>query len=175
MNIHHLTPESAIRLLPKFAALLQNAVANGASIGFLPPLTHEDAINYWQDVVSALKTSYRILLVAELDQEIVGTVQLDMASRPNGSHRAEIVKLMVHTSHRGKGIAQALMDAIEAEAKLAGRTTLILDTREGDPSEHLYSKLGYTRAGAIPEYARSTDGSLHTTVFMYKLLKQDKG
>ena len=63
------------------------------------------------------------------------------------------------------------MNAIEAEAKQAGRTTLVLDTREGDPSEQLYSKLGYLRAGIIPEYARSTNGSLHTTVFMYKLLK----
>jgi acetyltransferase len=170
MNIQRLTPESTIKLFPKLASLLQDAVASGASIGFLPPLTYEDAVNYWQDVASALKTPYRILLVAEMDQEIIGTVQLDMASRPNGSHRAEISKLMVHTSQRGKGVAQALMDAIEAEAKLAGRITLILDTREGDPSERLYFKLGYTRAGVIPNYARSTDGTLHTTVFMYKLL-----
>lgn len=170
MKIQRLTPESTPPLFPKLVALLQNAVSSGASIGFLPPLIYEDAVNYWQDVASALKTSYRILLVAEMDQEIIGTVQLDMASRPNGSHRAEISKLMVHTSHRGQGVAQALMNAIETKARLAGRTTLILDTREGDPSERLYSKLGYTRAGVIPKYARSTDGTLHTTVFMYKLL-----
>jgi ribosomal protein S18 acetylase RimI-like enzyme len=171
MNIQRLSPENTTQLLPKLADLLQDAVASEASIGFLPPLTHEDAVNYWLDVVSALKTPHRILIIAEMNQEILGAVQLDMASRPNGSHRAEIVKLMVHTAHRGKGIGQALMNAIETEAKLAGRTTLILDTREGDPSEHLYSKLGYTRAGTIPEYARSADGSLHTTLFMYKLLK----
>jgi len=62
------------------------------------------------------------------------------------------------------------MTAIEAEARSAGRTTLVLDTRAGDPSETLYAKLGYQRAGIIPEYARSTDGNLHATVFMYKLL-----
>ncbi|MBI5962539.1 MAG: GNAT family N-acetyltransferase [Chloroflexi bacterium] len=171
MNIQRLSPENTIQLLPKLAVLLQDAVASGASIGFLPPLTHEDAVNYWLDVVSALKTPYRILLTAEMNLKILGAVQLDMASRPNGSHRAEISKLMVHTSQRGQGIGRALMNAIEAEAKLAGRTTLILDTREGDPSERLYSRLGYTRAGTIPEYAHSADGSLHTTVFMYKLLK----
>lgn len=170
MNIYSLNPESAIELLPKLTTLLQDAVASGASIGFLPPLTHEDAINYWQDVAKALESPYRILLIAEIDQKIIGTVQLDMASRPNGSHRAEIAKLIVHTSHRGQGIGRALMNAIETEARRAGRTTLILDTREGDPSELLYSKIGYTRAGTIPEYARNADGSLHTTVFMYKLL-----
>ena len=171
MNIKRLTLENTTQLLPKLASLLQDAVASGASIGFLQPLTHDDAVNYWREVVIALKGAHRILLIAEIDNAIIGTVQLDMANRPNGSHRAEVAKLMVHTSHRGQGVGQALMNAIEAEAKLAGRTTLILDTREGDPSERLYSKLGYTRAGTIPEYARSTDGSLHTTVFMYKLLK----
>ncbi len=170
MNIYRLNPEGTIELLPRLATLLQDAVASGASIGFLPPLTHEDAINYWQDVAKLLESPYRILLIAEIDQEIIGTVQLDMASRPNGSHRAEIAKLMVHTSHRGQGIGRVLMNAIEAEARRTGRTTLILDTREGDLSEQLYSKMSYTRAGTIPEYARNADGSLHTTVFMYKLL-----
>jgi len=171
MNIQRLTPESTIHLLPKLAYLLQDAVGSGASIGFLDPLTHEEAITYWQEVVIALKGPHRILLVANIDDALIGTVQLDMASRPNGSHRAEIARLMVHTSHRSQGIGQALMNAIEAEAKQAGRSTLVLDTREGDPSERFYSKLGYLRAGTIPEYARSTNGSLHTTVFMYKLLK----
>ena len=174
MNIHRLTHEGANQLLPKLTALLQDAVLSGASIGFLHPLSNKDAKNYWSEVVTALKSSYRILLIAEENKNIIGSVQLDMASRSNGNHRAEISKLMVHTSHRSKGVGQSLMDAIEVEAQLAGRTTLILDTREGDPSERLYSKLGYTRAGTIPEYARSTNGSLHTTVFMYKLLKQGR-
>jgi len=171
MTIQRLTSESIVALLPTLAELLQDAVASGASIGFLPPLSYTDAVNYWQKVAAALKSPHRILLVAQIDQSIAGTVQLDLASRPNGSHRAEIAKLMVHTAFREKGIGQALMNAIEVEAQKAGRTTLILDTREGDASERLYVKLGYTKAGTIPEYARSTDGTLHTTVFMYKLLK----
>ena len=134
-------------------------------------MTEADAIHYWQEVAASLREPYRILLVARTDQNIIGAVQLDLASRPNGIHRAEVAKLMVHTAHRKRGVGQALMNAIEQEARLAGRTTIILDTREGDPSEHLYTKLGYIRAGTIPEYARSTDGSLHTTVLMYKLLK----
>lgn len=171
MNIHRLSPNEAMQALPQLAALLQNAIESGASLGFLPPFIYEDAVAYWRDVIAALQSPYRILLVAKNNTDIIGTVQLDMASRPNGRHRAEIAKLMVHTTARGHGVAQALMQAIETEARLAGRTTLILDTRKGDASEQLYLKLGYTRAGVIPEYARSADGSLHTTVFMYKLLK----
>jgi acetyltransferase len=171
MAIQRLSPDSAKELIPNLADLLQDAVLSGASIGFLLPFTHEDAIKYWEEVITALEGPNRILLVAHEDQAVFGSVQLEMASRPNGSHRAEIVKLMVHTAYRGRGIGQTLMEAIQEEADRLGRTTLILDTREGDPSERLYSKLGFTRAGIIPEYARSTNGTLHPTAIMYKLLR----
>ena len=171
MNIQRL-PSGDVNLhLDELVNLLQDSVLNGASIGFLLPISHEDAVNYWREVTSALQTSYRIMLAAKAEERIVGSIQLDLASRPNGSHRAEVIKLMVHSSWRNQGIGQALLQAIEQEAQKAGRTTLVLDTREGDPSERLYLKTGYIRAGIIPEYARSTGGTLHTTVFMYKLLQ----
>ena len=62
------------------------------------------------------------------------------------------------------------MHAIEAEAVKANRTTLVLDTREGDAAVILYMKLGWTTAGTIPRYAANADGTLDTTVIMYKLL-----
>ena len=173
MNIERLNSETATARVPQLTVLLQNAVDSGGSIGFLPPLSDKEAGEYWHEVVSALDTPYRILLIATEGEDVTGTVQLDMASRANGSHRAEVCKLMVHTRHRGKGIARALMNSIEAEARSVKRTTLILDTREGDPSERLYTKLGYIRAGSVPQYARSADDSLHATVFMYKLLGMD--
>ena len=65
-----------------------------------------------------------------------------------------------------------LMRAVELVAEREGRTTLVLDTREGEPSEHLYDRAGFVKAGVIPNYARSGDGSLHSTVYMYKLLPE---
>jgi hypothetical protein len=63
------------------------------------------------------------------------------------------------------------MLAAEEEARGLGRTTLLLDTREGDPSEALYRSLGWEVAGVIPKYARSSNGELDSTVFYYKLLE----
>lgn len=173
ITIERITLESISKIMPSLTALLQNAVNHGASIGFLLPLSDQEALDYWSEIAKAIEDPHRILLIAKAGNEVAGTVQLDLASRANGSHRAEIIKLMVHTSFRQQGIAQMLMNSMEKEAKLAGRTTLVLDTREGDGdvSEKLYTKLGYQRAGTIPQYARSTSGELHTTVFMYKLLK----
>jgi acetyltransferase len=171
MNIRRVHADELPQLTPQLSGLLQDAVTGGASIGFLPPLSQAEADSYWQEVAAALNGKNRLMLIAEDGGTLVGTVQLDLAGRANGSHRAEVAKLMVHSARRRRGIARLLMQAIEEAAHQAGRTTLILDTREGDPSEQLYLKMGYTRAGTIPEYARSTDGTLHTTVFMYKLLK----
>jgi GNAT superfamily N-acetyltransferase len=77
---------------------------------------------------------------------------------------------MVLRSARRQGIGRALMMAAEEEARRLARTTLVLDTREGEPSEALYRSLGWNLAGVIPKYARSSDGSVDSTVFYYKLL-----
>ena len=53
---------------------------------------------------------------------------------------------------------------------LPNRTTLVLDTREGDPSERLYRSLDYTCIGVIPQYCISANGSLDGSAFYYKLI-----
>jgi len=166
----HLNAAQAEQRLPELAALLQDAVNSGAAVGFLPPLGPAEAADYWREVVNAINGAGRILLVATDNGALVGTVQLDPVSRPNGRHRAEVTKVIVHSGHRRQGVGRALMLAVEAEAARLGRTTLVLDTRLGDSGEALYTSLGYQRAGVIPNYARSADGTLHATLIMYKLL-----
>jgi ribosomal protein S18 acetylase RimI-like enzyme len=150
--------------------LLQANVDDGASIGFLPPLAADEAGAYWQGVEEALGGPQRVLWVTQNGGQIAGSVQLDLVAKPNGAHRAEVMKLMVHPAHRRQGIARALMLTLEAHARALGRTTLVLDTREGDPSEHLYRSLGYTCIGVIPQYCISANGSLDGSAFYYKLL-----
>lgn len=153
------------------AELLSRVVENGASIGFLPPLGHEEASAYWSGL---LQTDVR-LFVARLGDRIAGTVQVHLCMKQNGSHRAEICKLMTHPEYRRKGIARALMQRAEECAMQEGRQLLVLDTREGDPSNELYASLGYIRAGRIPYYARSAGGQLDATILYYKLLLTETG
>ena len=111
-----------------------------------------------------------LLGAREADGALVGTAQLLLATRPNGSHRAEVAKVIVHTKARRRGIGRALMLALEERAHRLGRTTLVLDTRRGDPSEQLYTSVGYTLAGVIPCYARSASGALDPSAFYYRVL-----
>ena len=169
--VQELSATATLSLKSGLCALLKDVVDGGASVGFLPPLDGEEAGAYWDGVAAALKGGGRRLWIARrTDGGIVGSVQLDLDAQANASHRAEVIKLMVVSAARRRGIGRALMEAAEAEARRLGRTTLVLDTRQGDPSEALYRRTGWQPAGTIPRYARSADGTLHTTAFYYKLL-----
>jgi ribosomal protein S18 acetylase RimI-like enzyme len=176
LRIEALDADGARREQASLVALLRNVVDDGGSVGFLPPLAADEAREYWESVAGAVKGGGRLLWVARhAGGPIVGTVQLDLERRANGDHRAELIKLMVHTSARRRGVGRALMLAAQDEARRRGRQTLVLDTRQGDPSEALYRSLGWTFVGAIPRYARSADGALHATAIYYLLLGDRHG
>lgn len=155
MNEQHLT---------ELSQLLVSVVEDGASVGFLPPLSLEEAAAYWRTVIEP----GTFLWAAFRDGEIVGTVQLQLAMKRNAAHRAEIAKLMVRPDLRRNGVARRLMNTAHAQAEAENRSLLILDTRAGDPSNLLYRSLGYREAGQIPRFARSADGELHATVIYYR-------
>jgi GNAT superfamily N-acetyltransferase len=166
-----LVPERAEKHIDQLAGLLMDAVESGASVGFLPPLGKEQARAYWQEVIDAMRHDRRVLLAA-LDGDLIqGSVQLDLETRANGNHRAEAMKLFVHRRARRRGLAKALMSELETVARRMGRTLLVMDTRKGGEAEKMCASLGYVRYGEVPNYARSTNGKLHTTVFFYRQLK----
>lgn len=111
-----------------------------------------------------------ILYVAKINNELAGSIQLHLVTKPNGIHRAEICKLMTHPNFRRNGIGRLLMQKAEERAKQEDRSLLVLDTREGDPSNRLYKSLDYQEVGKIPEYAISPNGNLDATVIYYKIL-----
>ena len=170
-KVERLSEEQARSLLPALAALLQDTVNNGSSVGFLPPLTFEAAEGYWLETFNEVAQGKRILIVSSEEAGgVTGTVQLALATKQNGLHRAEVQKLLVHTGFRNRGIARSLMGAAEESARAAGRTLLVLDTEQDSVAERLYEKCGYARAGVIPQYARSAGGAMISTVVFYKLL-----
>jgi len=153
-----------------FVALLEDAVNDGASIGFLPPLDPITAVSYWHELSMEMEDGEVVLLAVYDGDNLLGSVQLALCTRANGAHRAEVNKLMVHTTARRMGLGTLLMTAVEDEARRQGRTLLVLDTRKGDASAVLYRGIGYAAAGEIPRYARSATGELHTTVLFWKEL-----
>lgn len=152
--------------------LLRLAVHEGAGVSFFLPFTIEEATRFWRDLVlPGVLAGTRRVLVAREAARIVGTVQLDLALPPNQRHRAEVAKMLVHPDVRRRGVARALMTALEDVARAEGRTLLTLDTVTGSKAETLYTSMGYVTLGVIPRFARkSLSEELEAATFMYKQL-----
>lgn len=160
------------RDLDMLAEVLREVVYDGAGVSFVVPFSPADSRAFWVDsVLPGVRARTRRVLVARMDDRIIGTVQIDLATPPNQVHRAEVAKLLVHPMARRRGVARALMIELEAVALSAGRTLLTLDTWTGGNAEALYRSLGYEVVGVIPRFARgSTTPALEPTTIMYKEL-----
>jgi hypothetical protein len=56
----------------QLAGLLVDAVDSGASAGFMPPLSHDLALDCWHGVVRSLDEGSRVLLVAMKEDVVEG-------------------------------------------------------------------------------------------------------
>jgi ribosomal protein S18 acetylase RimI-like enzyme len=148
--------------------ILIEVVANGGSVSFMHPLEPEQAKAFWDASLAAAAEGKRIVLGAWAGEALAGTVTLLLDFPPNQPHRAEIAKLMTRLGHRGRGIAAALMRAVESLAAERGRTLLVLDTASEDGASGFYEKQGFTFAGEIPDFALKPHGGLTGTKIYWK-------
>ncbi|MER8043403.1 GNAT family N-acetyltransferase [Streptomyces sp. NPDC094032] len=166
-TIRRLPPEEVRERAPDgLAALLVDAVAGGASVGFLAPLEAVEAAAWW----SAAASTREVWAAYGPGDELLGAVTLVRDGKANGRHRGEIAKLVVHSAARGRGLGPRLLAAAEAHAAATGLTLLVLDTETGSPAERLYRAAGWTPAGTIPDFAADPGGTLRPTTLYYKRL-----
>jgi GNAT superfamily N-acetyltransferase len=159
------------RALDELADVLVDCVTGGASVSFMASLSREDGHRFFGKVGNSVVSGDTVLLAARLDGKIVGTVQLGLDTPPNQPHRADVKKMLVHRSARGRGVGMALMMAIEEEARRRGRWLLVLDTVPGESGHRLYLRAGWQQSGIVPDYALFPDGRLCDTAFMWKRVK----
>ncbi|WP_270933431.1 GNAT family N-acetyltransferase [Falsiroseomonas oryzae] len=155
----------------RLSDLLIACVASGASLTWLPPLVPAVAQAYWKQVSSQVALGKAVLLVAWLDGELVGTVQLGLDMPENAPHRAELSKLMVDPHCWRRGVGRALMRRAEQAARGIGRSLLVLDTRLGTAAEALYRELGWVEVGTIPGFELGPDRAPADAVFFWKAIR----
>ncbi|WP_295121039.1 GNAT family N-acetyltransferase [uncultured Leifsonia sp.] len=166
-TIERVTGASAAATAVALAPVLIDTVASGASVGWVDPPTPEEAAVWWAALFADPDAE---TWVARDGERVLGTITLVRAAKRNGPHRGEVIKLMVHPDARGRGIAPALMTALEEHAAAHGLTLLVLDTETGSLAESLYTRWGWQTVGGIPGYAISPSGALGGTTIMYKQL-----
>ncbi|WP_374657061.1 GNAT family N-acetyltransferase [Phenylobacterium sp.] len=149
--------------------VLIDCVEGGASVSFMAPLDRASAGRFWDGIAQSVGAGERLLIVAEDEGGVVGTVQVVLDQPPNQPHRGDVSKMLVHRRARRRGLGEALMRAAEDAARAAGKTLLVLDTASAE-AERLYERCGWTRVGVIPGYALDPDGTPCDTTYFYRRL-----
>ena len=152
--------------------LLLDAVKHGASVGFMADFDDAQARTYLSGVQASIEEGSLLLWVVVRDEHVIATVQLALCLKANGLNRAEVQKLLVHSSARRHGLGQQLMSALELAARQHKRGLLYLDTEAGSGAEAFYQALRYTKIGELPDYCQSPDGHYSPTAIYFKTLGQ---
>lgn len=163
LNVESLQHPPPAADFSRLCSLLTECVRAGASVGFVEPIDRGEVEAYWQRVCSEASAGSRLILVVREAEggPVAGSAQLALESRPNGRHRAEVQKVMVFPELRRRGIAAALMSAVEAAARERGVSLLFLDTSEGrGGATDFYSALATAMPGEYPAMPSTRTGRL---------------
>lgn len=158
-------PEVADRA-SELAALLLDAIEDGASIGFLASASQAQVEGYWTAAAQPEKGFH--VMVAQDASGIQGVVIVAPILNDIQPHRSEIFKMVIHRRARGRGLARLLMRAAEAQAVEMNRPLMTLFTRNGSAAEHLYLSLGWHKVGIIPDDSVKPDGTFCNAAVFYK-------
>jgi putative acetyltransferase len=84
---------------------------------------------------------------------------------------AEVKRMYVRQTVRGRGLAQALLTRIEIEARAAGFVVLRLETGERQSAAlRFYARAGFRPCAAFGDYAAMRPNDIATSIFLEKRL-----
>lgn len=147
------------------------AIRDGGGFGWLSPPPRETLEAYWRGV---MLIPDRDLIVGRVDGVIAGSCQIHRPPRNNEAQgfACNLTTNFVAPWARGHGLSAMLLTAAEVHARAAGFQVLNLDVRASQIAAiRLYERLGYTRFGSHPHYAR-VQGRDVVGHFYYKILIQ---
>lgn len=170
-GIRSLRPSEVKSRIGELADILLDCVKGGASVSFMADMTREDALSFWEKITAGVSDGSRILLVAEENGHLIGTVQVVASGIPNQPHRSDLSKMLVHREGRGKGVGAALLKEAERQSQEHGWWLMVLDTVTDSDGDRLYRRGGWLPVGTIPNYALWPDGRLCPTTYYYKDLR----
>ena len=140
---------------PRLARLYLESADHHVSLDpeyYVRPSPDTVAASFRQRLVA--ETPDRAILIAEIDAECVGSVEIDVREPGPGSMiRPQITAwlgIVVRSARRGQGIGQLLMREAEAWAAARGATAVMVDVsaRNGAAIE-FYRGLGYATSGLL--------------------------
>lgn len=167
------------RLVPSDAAAYRSLALGGYAEGgaaFTATVAEREALplSWWEARVSG-EGAERVL-GAFLDGRLVGVAGLRRSDRRRTRHKATLFGLMVHAEHRGRGVGDALVRGVLAEASAtSGVCAVQLTVTETNRAAiRLYERHGFVAFGTEPLALRVGDRFLGK-VYMWRPVEDDDG
>ena len=112
-----------------------------------------------------MKDEKWFFLVAEMENEIVGTMYLEIKAGSLNSHIGELFSVVTSENHRGKGICRKLFEEALSIASTKNLEKIILTVRTNTDAEKVYEKLGFIKYGELPNGIK--DDKYHNLSYYY--------
>lgn len=119
--------------------------------------------------------SRSVLIVAELQNKIVGILDFKSYKNSKMSHRG-ILGISLHHTVRGEGLAEKLFEKLFSEIQKIDDLSIVELAVMGDNYQayHLYKKVGFVEVGRIPRAFKLADGNFCDDIQMILNLNQSR-
>lgn len=148
----------------------EDAIREGIGFNWVLPPGRDALETYWNGV---LVVPQRVLFGGRLDGTLAASIQLVRpgATKETSSFAATLEAHFVAPWARGHGLAKALLEAAERQARSEGFSVLKLSVRETqEAAMKLYEECGYVRWGTLPTY-EFVNAQMVAGLFYYKNLE----
>lgn len=127
--------------------IYNEAVINSNATFDTEPRSNEAQLKWFQ-----MHKKNHPVLVAEMDDTIIGWASLSPYSERCAYDTTVEVSIYIHKDFRGQGLGIKLLKIITLEGQKAGNHTVISRITQGnDVSIHIHEKLGYRHVGVMEE------------------------
>jgi ribosomal protein S18 acetylase RimI-like enzyme len=169
LTIDYVTQKLSENDLNDLCDATDDAIADGGGFGWVDLPAREIMERYWQ---GAIIMPNRDVFLARLDGVICGTVQMVHSPQHNQaqSHAVHLTSHFVAPWAREYGLARMLVNRVEQQARVMGKTVINLDVRETQEAAiKLYQSLSYENYATHPAYAY-INGHYVAGKYFYKIL-----
>jgi GNAT superfamily N-acetyltransferase len=155
LSLRWLTSPHDVPLLlrAELASCWRDAANAGGAVGFaeLLPVTQGVVAPVVDELVAGLDQRLRRLLIAFRGDALAGWLLLTGNAHPVTAHWGRVSRVQTAISHRGTGVARALMDELHRSARDdLGLDSLRLEVRGGWGLEAFYERFGWRVIGSWP-------------------------
>ena len=165
-------PEQLDRIYRSLIQLFEMSTEDNAILGFDNQFNELELQSYRRSLNDQLRTgNIRILTAQTPEREVILSCIMKQSNQMTTRHVADLQKGFIHPDYRGTGIFNEAMYHIAHYAMQHQIDLFTLDVREQSPAHKLWSKIGFTTYGVLPDYCRYQDES-YQGHFMFMTAKE---